>query len=542
MLEQFFQTLPLPANHINGTYSIRLVILSYLVATIASYVALDISHRMKDSTVGKLEHLLWFVGGSIAMGAGIWSMHFIGMLAFIMPMPMLYDLNLTIASIIVAIIASGLAFSLLRSKTISRTQLILGGVVLGFAIAAMHYTGMAAMTISMHIRYLPSIFILSILIAIFASEAALYLATKGAEPSIKHPFALKLVSALVMGAAICGMHYMGMAAAVFTPLDSMPSMGTAENPDTISVMIAMATIFILGIAILISSAKDVLAQRYANLARQSGMAEVASSVLHNVGNVLNSVNVSASLIKSHLQKIEIDKLQNVNQLINEHQHDLGAFFSTDPKGLRVPNYLNKLAGIWGDESKFLNEEIARLEQNIRHIKEIISIQQSFSTQVSFDDLVSLESVISNALTLTAIDFPLHQIAIKKKYGKLKPIYGDQFKLAQVLVNLIKNAKEALTVSANDDKLICFKSGAIDADYFFIQVIDNGIGIDKAQADKVFTYGFTTKKTGHGFGLHSSINIIRQMKGSLSVDSQGINQGAIFTIKLPYKNNTKGPTE
>ena len=111
MFAQFFQTIPIPENHITGTYSIRLVVLSYLVAIAASYVALDVTHRMRDVSISKFESSLWLIGGSLAMGAGIWSMHFIGMLAFIMPMPMLYDPTLTALSIVVAIIASGLAFS-----------------------------------------------------------------------------------------------------------------------------------------------------------------------------------------------------------------------------------------------------------------------------------------------------------------------------------------------------------------------------------------------------------------------------------------------
>ena len=488
---------------------------------------------MNDVNISKFENFLWFIGGSIAMGAGIWSMHFIGMLAFIMPMPMLYDPTLTTISIVVAVIASGIAFSLLRAKTIHRTELILGGIVLGCAIAAMHYTGMAAMKISMRIHYLPNIFILSILIAIFASEAALYLAIKGTQPNIKHPFVLKFISALVMGAAICGMHYTGMAAAVFTHLEHMPKIESVENPDTISVMVAMVTIFILGIAIVISSFKEALSIKYAKMARQSGMAEVASTVLHNVGNALNSVNVSSSLIKSHLKKIEIDKLINVHLLISEHQHDLGSFFSSDPRGMRLPIYLGKLATIWQEEYHFLNEELMRLEQNIRHIKEIISLQQAFSITISFAELISVEEIIDNALTLTGIDFSLYKITIKKEYEQLKPSYVDQLKLTQVLVNLISNAKEAFVESNNQEKFILLRLSAVNEDYFSIQVIDNGIGIDKTTKSQIFSYGFTTKKSGHGFGLHSSINIIHEMKGILTVDSSGVGKGATFTIQLPY---------
>ncbi|MCL9683503.1 MHYT domain-containing protein [Legionella maioricensis] len=534
MFAQFFQTLPIPQDQLTGTYSIRLVVLSFLVATAASYVALDVTYRMRDVSISKFESFLWLIGGSLAMGAGIWSMHFIGMLAFIMPMPMLYDPTLTGLSIVVAIIASGLALSLLRPKNIKLLYLILGGIVMGFAIAAMHYTGMAAMSISMNIHYLPNVFILSILIAIFASEAALYLAIKSTQADIKNRFLLKIISALIMGAAICGMHYTGMAAAIFTPLSTMPNMGVGENPDSMSVMIAIVTIFILGIAITISSFKEVLTEKSVKIARQSGMAEVASSVLHNVGNVLNSVNVSSSLIKDHLRKIDIQKLADVNNLIHEHQHDLGTFISSDPRGSRLPNYLSLLTNKWQTEYNSLIEEINRLEQNIQHIKEIIALQQSFSGIISFSELISIEKLIDEALTLAGINFSRHKIIVNKEYIKFKKIHVDKLKLTQVLINLIYNAKEAVIESRNKEKIIRIKAGPIDESSFFIQVIDNGIGIEKAHQSQIFSYGYTTKKSGHGFGLHSSIIAINEMKGSLEVASEGVNKGATFTIKLPYK--------
>ena len=534
MFAESFQTLPIPQDQITGTYSLRLVILSYLVATAASYVALDVTYRMKDVSISKFESFLWLIGGSLAMGAGIWSMHFIGMLAFIMPMPMLYDPALTALSVVVAIIASGLALSLLRPKNIKLPYLILGGVVMGIAIAAMHYTGMAAMSISMKIRYLPNIFILSILIAIFASEAALYLAIKSTQVDVKNRFLLKIASALIMGAAICGMHYTGMAAAIFTPLHDMLNMGAGVNPDSMSVMIAIVAIFILGIAITISSFKEALTEKSMKIARQSGMAEVASSVLHNVGNVLNSVNISSSLIKDHLKKIDLKKLEDVNNLINEHQHDLGTFISSDPRGSRLPNYLSLLTNKWQIEYNSLIGEISRLEQNIQHIKEIIALQQSFSAIIDFAELTSIEKLIDEALTLASINFSRHEITVKKEYAKLKNIYVDKLKLTQILINLIYNAKEALIESSSQEKFILIKTGSVDEKTFFIQVIDNGIGIDSVNQSKIFSYGFTTKKSGHGFGLHSSIIAVNEMKGALEVTSEGANKGATFTIKLPYK--------
>lgn len=533
MFNNFFQTLPIPPDQVTGTYSSRLVILSFMVAIAASYVALDITNRMRDVSISKLESTIWLIGGSFAMGAGIWSMHFIGMLAFIMPMPMRYDPKLTTLSIIVAIIASGLAFSLLRSRNIKLPFLILGGVILGLAIAAMHYTGMAAMTISMRIHYLPSIFALSIIIAIVASEAALYLAIKGTQVNPEHRFLLKIVSACIMGLAICGMHYTGMMAAIFTPLSNMQHMAEGTNPDTLSVEIAMVTIFILAMAIAISSFKEALSQKSVKLARQSGMAEVASSVLHNVGNVLNSINVSTSLIKEYAKKIDLEKLVAVNQLIDEHKEDLGDFISNDPKGSRLPAYLHSLTVKWQIEYQSLQKELDRLELNIQHIKEIITVQQSFSGIINFAELISIEKIINEALTLASIDFSRHQITVKKEFAKLKPIYVDKLKLTQVLINLICNAKEALAEANPKEKSLLLKTGSVNHDTFCIQIIDNGIGIKESELSKIFSYGFTTKKSGHGFGLHSSIIAINEMKGSLTVESEGINKGSTFTITLPY---------
>ena len=270
------------------------------------------------------------------------------------------------------------------------------------------------------------------------------------------------------------------------------------------------------------------------MARQSGMAEVASSVLHNVGNVLNSVNVSSSLIKNHLKKIDIEKLMAVNQMLDEHQQDLGEFMSSDPKGLRLPGYLKLLANKWIIEYQSLNNELDRLEQNIQHIKEIVSLQQSYGGIINFAELLSLETILDEALTLTSINFLHHKITIKKEYAKLKSVFVDKLKLTQVVINLICNAKESCQESTNEDKCILLKTGSVNDDLFFIQIIDNGIGINKTKQLQVFSYGFTTKKSGHGFGLHSSIIAINEMNGSLTVHSDGANKGATFTIELPYE--------
>lgn len=267
----WFQTGPIPANIMTGSYNLGLVALSYVIAVFASYVALDLAGRIREETNFK-QMIYWLIGGAFAMGAGIWSMHFIGMLAFIMPMPMSYDFFWTGLSLFVAVIASAFALYLLRSKNFSYRSMLWGGIILGLAIVSMHYLGMEGMTDHVKIRYLPGLFFLSILIAIIASEAALWLANRSMLFTSKLQLPFKIGSALVMGAAICGMHYTGMAAAVFIPLRHHMSETGNIVPSTLAFSIAGITGILLLIALMTSIYKQLL-----------------NSAVQNEKNYLNSI-------------------------------------------------------------------------------------------------------------------------------------------------------------------------------------------------------------------------------------------------------------
>lgn len=252
MLSDFFQLSTVPANAMHGTYQYSLVALSYIIAVLASYVALDFVGRLRDELYPRAR-IFWLLGGAFAMGAGIWSMHFIGMLSYIMPMPMDYQISWTISSLFVAIIASSFALFILRSKDLSRVNVAIGGIFIGLGIATMHYMGMQSMAAFMNIHYLPSLFILSIVIALVAAEAALWLALESNQGTPTRQFNLKIVSALIMGAAICGMHYTGMAAAVFTPLAN-PKVGTEFiQTDALAFFVAGVTGFIITLALTVST-------------------------------------------------------------------------------------------------------------------------------------------------------------------------------------------------------------------------------------------------------------------------------------------------
>ncbi|CEG57985.1 MHYT domain-containing protein [Legionella fallonii] len=539
MLADFFQLGSLPLDRLSGTHDVRLIILSFIVACFASYVAININGHLRGHHNTFFKTISWIIGGAFAMGIGIWSTHFIAMLAFSIPdMDMHYDLMWTEASMVIAILASGFAFFILKKRVIHIPQLAFGGIVLGLAIASMHYAGMEAMKADMTLRYIPSLFLLSIVIAIVASEAALWLAIKSNQVEMEKQFHLKIISALIMGGAICGMHYTGMAATVFTPfhLSHLTSHLNTINPDILSVIIAGVTFIILGIAFAVSAYQLSLNQQLLELARRSGMAEIARTILHNIGNILNSINVSVDLLSQKVTKSKLSDLVSVRDLLRAHQHDLNSFLVDDPKGSLLPQYIANLAHCWEKERDILLNECKTLVLNIQHVKEIIETQESLSRLPSLEQITTIESVVNEALKI--VDFKIQQdgITLHKSYARLKPLLIDKVKLLQILVNLLTNAKESLMDSKKLPKLldVKIKLAQHTKEKFVIEILDNGLGISPENLDLIFLHGFTTKKTKYGFGLHASILAAREMGGEIKVFSKGLGTGALFRLELPYK--------
>lgn len=538
MLDNFFQIGPIPADQLLGHYDPILVLLSYCIACFASYIALDFTGKLRDVSNTGASATFWLLGGAIAMGAGIWSMHFIGMISFSMPgMTMYYDLFWTGISLLVAIIASGFALSLLKNKLFKRIHLAIGGVILGLAIASMHYTGMEAMKYNMTIHYLPGLFVLSIIIAIAASEAALWLAIKSNQVILKVRLRLKIISAAIMGLAICGMHYTGMAAAVFTTHDH-PTVMDSIDPTFLSICVAAMTFVILGIAFFASTYKEAMNQQQLDAARQLGMAEVAANVLHSVGNVLNSVNVSVNVINEKVSNFRIAELQNLHTLIKDNQDNLSYFFTQDQRGIKVPNFLNSLANYWQSEQNFLLNETNLLHKNLQHIKDIISTQQEISKIAGIEHLAHINDVLDEALLIAGLDHKQSEIKLIKKYGTFKAILVDKVKLLQIIVNLLTNAKDAIRSSTRHEKVITVESSLIDNKTIRIKIIDTGIGILAKNINLVFTHGFTTKQSGHGFGLHTCALAANAMGGVMRVESEGAECGATFILEIPYRTPKK----
>lgn len=261
--QHFFQIGPVPADAMQGAYNLKLVLLSYLIASITSYVALDMSSHLKKEN-SNLFRICWWVGGAIVMGSGIWSMHFIGMLAFEMDMPMSYDLMWTGLSMLVATIAAGFAFLFFMIKNPKPIHYVLSGLTLGTAICTMHYMGMAGMNNTI-IHYRPDLFWLSVLIAFIAATAAVWLASHSDQGNYARRVRLKIGSGLIMGVAIAGMHYMGMEAAVMTMTPTMSAeSGLAVDPVLLAIIITTIVLSIMSIALILSTTKYYVTNKIQN--------------------------------------------------------------------------------------------------------------------------------------------------------------------------------------------------------------------------------------------------------------------------------------
>lgn len=268
------------------------------------------------------------------------------------------------------------------------------------------------------------------------------------------------------------------------------------------------------------------------VSRAAGMAEVATGVLHNVGNVLNSVNVSCTLVLDQLRESRYANLSKVVDLLSEHSTDLAQFLSEDSRGRKIPHYLASLASALGEEHHLMQSETESLQKRIEHIKEIVTMQQSYGRVSGVSETIPAEQLMEDAFKMNAGALTRHQVAVRREYEPVRPVTVDKHAVLQILLNLINNAKYACTESDRENKVIGLKIHNHGSDRIRLQVEDNGVGISRENLTRIFRHGFTTKKTGHGFGLHSGALTARRLGGSLSVQSDGPGFGATFTLELP----------
>jgi NO-binding membrane sensor protein with MHYT domain len=483
---------------VTGTHDPYLVALSILVAAFASYTALDIGGRVAAART--LARRVWLVAAAITMGGGIWSMHFVAMLAFAMPIPMSYDIGLTTLSLVVAIFVTGGGFYVISRQSTSLFRLVFSGIFMGLGIAAMHYTGMAAMGGHAELSYDLLFVALSLVIAIGASTAALWLAFRTTD------IGQKLVAGVVMGLAISGMHYTAMQAAIFTAHDPIHEAQRNASLDqtNLALVVAGITFVILAFALIASlseqkRAEEALRRAQADLAhvnRVTTMGELTSSLAHEVNQP-----IAAAVI-------------NANACLRWLDGDTPNLEEARASAMRI------------------------VENGTRAAQIISRIRLLFKKGALQRELVDVNDVIREMIDLLRGEVTRFSISVRTELAAdLPQVMGDRVQLQQVVMNLIVNSIDAMK-DVHGTRELALKSQRAENEQIIACVSDTGVGLPPQQADQIFNAFFTTKLHGTGMGLSISRSIVESHSGRLWATDNSP-RGASFHVILPTKVEATG---
>jgi signal transduction histidine kinase len=279
--------------------------------------------------------------------------------------------------------------------------------------------------------------------------------------------------------------------------------------------------------------------RLVDLSRRAGMAEVASGVLHNVGNVMNSVNVGASVTRDSVKALPVEGLARACGLLEQNAARLGEYLSADPVGQKLREYLGKLGGALLQEKETILTRMDQLADHLEHMKKIIAAQQSYAKVNGVTEVCTLEEIAETALSISEGVLRNSRIRIVRDFEQLPAVLVDRHQIMQILVNLISNAKHALEELGDEGRELHVIIAGVDGGVR-LEVRDNGVGISHENLAKIFSHGFTTKKEGHGFGLHNCANAAQQMDGSLTAYSDGPGKGASFVLRIPVQYANEAP--
>ena len=276
-----------------------------------------------------------------------------------------------------------------------------------------------------------------------------------------------------------------------------------------------------------------LNNQISSTARRAGMAEVAAIILHNIGNILNSSNVSINLLKNRMDQQYKQKLLKVLEMVLQHENDLVAYLSHDDKGKLIPKYIVSLSKLILEDYKNNQAEVDNLMNDLKHISQIVDMQKSVSGTSSLKEKVYLPEVVDIALNMSMTSSLTETIDIIKEFEECPLIDADKSKLLQILVNIIQNARDAVLHSPSTHaRKIILGINTINDEMIQLSIRDNGVGINPDNLNRIFSFGFTTKINGHGFGLHSAALSAKEMGGSLMAESAGEGEGAQFILSLP----------
>jgi NO-binding membrane sensor protein with MHYT domain len=479
---------------VTGTHDPYLVALSILVASFASYTALDLSGHVGPAR--GFARRVWLAAAALTMGGGIWSMHFVAMLAFIMPTPMSYDIGLTTLSLVVAIFVTGGGFYVISRHSASPLRLVVSGIFMGLGIAGMHYTGMAAMREHAELSYHPLFVALSLVIAIGASTGALWLAFRTTD------LGQRLAAAVVMGLAISGMHYTAMRAAIFTVRGPVHEAQVNASLDQTNLALAVAgiTFIILAFASVASlferkRAEEALHQAQAELAhvtRVTTLGELTASIAHEVNQPLSGISSNAEACLRWLDR-------------------------------GTPNLDAARRSV-----EWIINDCNRAGEVIRRVRALAKKTNTQKAPLDIND------VVNEVISLVQREVSNHRVSLRMKLAPALPmVLVDRIQLQQVIINLVINGIEAMQPITHRPRELTIQSRRDKAHQVLVTVKDCGVGISAENADQLFSAFFTTKPSGMGMGLSISRSIIEAHGGRLWAEPN-LPQGATFHFTLPLR--------
>jgi len=573
----------------HGTYNLLLVLLSLVIATLASYTALDLAAFIALLDNPTLKRA-WLAGGAAAMGTGIWSMHFVGMLALSLPIPLGYALPDTGASLAIAVLVSYFALNVVTRARLSRRRLLAGGALMGAGIVGMHYTGMAAMRMAPGIRYEPGLFAASIGVAVIASTAALWMAQTLRAQQAHHATAHRIGAALIMGIAITGMHYTAMAAAHFAP-DARCGAANGIDAPWLATTIALFTTATLIVTLLVcrfdarttflrgmtDTLERLVRLRTAELETALRRYEQTTAMLQrtreNMASEIDERRAAQSrleqekdeqrrllraLEETHVQLLQSEKLASIGQLAAGVAHEINnpiGFISANLNTLRTwvrslldviaaheavlpqlePAARDALTALRGAaDLDYVRDEIVTLiDESIDgavRVRRIVQDLRDFSRPGSGEwSVADIHAGLESTLNVVHNELK-YKADIVREYGDLPPVECLPSQLNQVFMNLLVNAAHAMPTRG----VITIRTSS-DGEQVSIAISDTGTGMTPDIVRRIFDPFFTTKPVGQGTGLGLSVShgIVERHRGAIDVTSEP-GRGTTFCVRLPIR--------
>lgn len=275
-----------------------------------------------------------------------------------------------------------------------------------------------------------------------------------------------------------------------------------------------------------------LNKKLGQLAYQAGIGQVATGVLHNVGNILNSINIGTQNLAEMVKDSKIPQLLKANALLRANLHQLQNFVETHPSGQLLPEYYQRVGRFLAHDNKNMITELNELQAHINLVKELIATQQDYAKLDLSRKRLNLAGLIDDAITIELLSLQKHDVTVKKDYKISPRIFADNSKILHVFLNLIKNAKEAMIASARKERILEIDIEATENGGCLVIIRDNGVGVSQSKLQQMFQYGFTTKLEGHGFGLYTSLRAMQELGGAISAHSEGPGQGTEFRLTFP----------